>query len=148
MDWERSEALQQSLIKGALIVTEICGPNTSVADYAQAVRLIGKASGIAIADTENRLSVISKNQDDMHHIESGEQVASPAVKDASDILKGWPHSETFSVLMGLFEAALGLEYYGERRALFNIAKEIDTVQGFSEYLQESAGAVRSAEAPN
>ena len=94
MNQARSKDVQQLLTREALILQELGGSKSNVANYEQVIRLVGKASGIPRSETENRLVLIRQNRDDLRQIEAEESVQERVFKDENFVRtgQGWKPS--------------------------------------------------------
>lgn len=133
----RSKDLQKKLVMEALSLMELGDHSCNVANYEQAVRLIGKACGIPRSETEAQLGIIRQNRDDLRRIQNGETVAKRVFTDEDSIMSSWSGLETFDTLMDLFEVSLLLERHGERRALFDLAQELVETQVFLDWIEKT-----------
>ncbi len=136
MNQARSKDVQQLLTREALILQELGGSKSNVANYEQVIRLVGKASGIPRSETENRLALIRQNRDDLRQIEAEESVQERVFKD-ENFCANWSGLETLDMITDLFEISLNLERRGERQALYDMAMELMETQCLLDWIEKT-----------
>lgn len=134
---ERSRELQQKLTNEALAYQELFGSTYNVANYEQAIRLIGKACGIPRSDTETQLALIQQNREDLRRIEAGGVVPKRVLEDSAKVVSNWSGLETLDVITDLFEVSLNLEHRGQRQAVYNMAMELMETQCLLDWVQKT-----------
>ena len=75
MDKARCSNLQTKLKNEALAMLALTGHEKSVTEYQQAIRLVGKACGIPLSDTEEHLKLIDAAKDEVRRKNAGEIIS-------------------------------------------------------------------------
>ena len=137
MDKARCSNLQTKLKNEALAMLALTGHEKSVTEYQQAIRLVGKASGIPLSDTEEHLKLIDAAKDEVRRKEAGEVISESIIPE--EIIPNWMPVDVHEAVMALFEASLHLEQPEERRVLYSMANTILETQCFEDWLVNIAG---------
>lgn len=146
MDKARSKILQEKVTEEAMAIIGLVGHKAEVAEYQQAVRLVGKACGIPRSTTEEQLRRIDLAREEMRQYENGEPVKNRII--TNEIGANWSGMEIHETVMGLFEASLQLERCGDRWALFNLAQQIQEMQNFTDWIEKVAGEDELLKSPS
>ena len=137
MDKARCNNLQTKLKNEALAMLALTGHEESVTEYQQAIRLVGKACGIPLSDTEEHLKLIDAAKDEVRRKEAGEVISESIIPE--EIIPNWMPVDVHEAVMALFEASLHLEQPEERRVLYSMANTILETQCFEDWLVNIAG---------
>ena len=137
MDKARSSNLQMRLRNEAMAVLSLAGHEGWGTEYEQAIRLVGKASGIPLSDTEEHLKLIDAAKDEVRRKEAGEVISESLIPE--EIIPNWMPVDVHEAVMALFEASLHLEQPEERRVLYSMANTILETQCFEDWLVNIAG---------
>ena len=137
MNQTRSSNLQRRLKDEAMAMLGLAGHEAWLTEYQQAIRLVGKASGIPLSDTEEHLKLIDAAKDEVRRKEAGEVISESLIPE--EIIPNWMPVDVHEAVMALFEASLHLEQPEERRVLYSMANTILETQCFEDWLVNIAG---------
>ena len=137
MNQTRSSNLQRRLRDEAMAMLGLAGHESWVAEYQQAIRLVGKASGIPLSDPEEHLKLIDTAKDEVRRKEAGEVISESVIPE--EIIPNRMPVDVHEAVMALFEASLHLELPEERRALYSTANTLLETQCFEDWLVNIAG---------
>lgn len=137
MDKARSRNLQLRLRNEAIAVLTLAGHEGWGTEYQQAIRLVGKACGIPLSDTEAHLKLVDAARDEVRRKNAGEVISESVIPD--NIIPNWMPVDVHEAVMALYEASLHLEQYEECRALYCMANTLLETQCFEDWLVNIAG---------
>lgn len=137
MDKARIRNLQLRLRNEAMAVLSLAGHEGWGTEYQQAIRLVGKACGVPLSDTEEHLKLIDAAKDEVRRKEAGEVISESIIPE--EIIPNWMPVDVHEAVMALFEASLHLEQPEERRVLYSMANTILETQCFEDWLVNIAG---------
>ena len=137
MDKTRSRTLQLRLRNEAMAMLGLACHEAWLTEYQQAIRLVGKASGIPLSDTEEHLKLVDTARDEVQRKTAGEAVSESVIPDT--LIPNWMPVDVHEAVMALFEVSLHLELPEERRALYNMANTLLETQCFEDWLVNIAG---------
>ena len=137
MDKAKISNLQRKLRNEAMAMLGLAGHEAWLTEYQQAIRLVGKASGISLSDTEEHLQLIDAAKDEVRRKEAGEVISESIIPE--EIIPNWMPVDVHEAVMALFEVSLHLELPEERRALYNMANTLLETQCFEDWLVNIAG---------
>lgn len=147
MEQERSRQLQKKLANEAMAILELGGYEENVSQFEQAIWLVGKACGASRVQAEEQISLISKQRGDLQRIKNGETVTERVFGNEDYNLANWSGTETFDVLMALFEASLSLDQCEDRRTLFDLSQKLIEMQSFTSWIEKEATVQMGANVP-
>ena len=145
MDKARCSNLQTKLKNEALAMLALTGHEESDTEYQQAIRLVGKACGIPISDTEEHLKLIDAAKDEVRRKNAGEIISESVIPE--NLIPNWMPVDVHETVMALFEASLHLELYEERCALYSMANALLETQSFEDWLVNIAGGGTPGQEP-
>lgn len=137
MDKARSSNLQMRLRNEAMAVLSLAGHEEWATEYEQAIRLVGKACGIPLSDTEEHLKLVDAARDEVRRKNAGESVSESVIPE--NLIPNWMPVDVHEAVMALFEASLHLEQHEERGALYSMANTLLETQSFEDWLVNIAG---------
>ena len=137
MDKARSSNLQLRFQNEAMAVLSLAGHEGWGTEYQQAIRLVGKACGIPLNDTEEHLKLVDAARDEVRRKNDGEVISKSVFPE--NLAPNWMPMDVHEAVMALFEASLHLEQYEERSALYCMANTLLETQCFEDWLVNIAG---------
>ena len=137
MDRARSSNLQMRLQNEAMAVLSLAGHEEWGTEYEQAIRLVGKACGIPLSDTEEHLQLVDAARDEVRRKNAGETISESVIPE--NLISNWMPVDVHEAVMALFEASLHLEQHEERCALYSMANTLLETQSFEDWLVNIAG---------
>lgn len=145
MDKARSSNLQKRLRNEAMAILSLTGHEEWGTEYQQAIRLVGKASGIPLSDTEAHIKSVDAARDEMRRKNAGEVISEPVIPE--NLIPNWMPVDVHEAVMALFEASLHLELHEERCALYSMANTLLETQCFEDWLVNIAGGGTPGQQP-
>jgi len=145
MDKARSSNLQKRLRNEAMAILSLTGHEEWGTEYQQAIRLVGKACGIPLSDTEAHLKSVDAARDEMRRKNAGEVISESVIPE--NLIPNWMPVDVHEAVMALFEASLHLELHEERCALYSMANTILETQCFEDWLVNIAGGGTPGQQP-
>jgi len=145
MNQTRSSNLQRRLKDEAMAMLGLAGHEAWLTEYQQAIRLVGKASGIPLSDTEEHLKLIDAAKDEVRRKNAGEFISESVIPE--NLIPNWMPVDVHETVMALFEASLHLELYEERCALYSMANALLETQSFEDWLVNIAGGGTPGQEP-
>lgn len=145
MDKARSSNLQKRLRNEAMAILSLTGHEEWGTEYQQAIRLVGKASGIPLSDTEAHIKSVDAARDEMRRKNAGEVISEPVIPE--NLIPNWMPVDVHEAVMAFFEASLHLELHEERCALYSMANTLLETQCFEDWLVNIAGGGTPGQQP-
>lgn len=147
MEQERAQELQRNITGEALaLLTLGCGED-GVAKYEQAVQLIGAACNIPKNATNRLLSLIAQGKTDPANIQFKEIAPDGVAKSQENPMINWSASDTFWVMMDLFEVSTCMATFEERIAMYSLAQELIQTQNFTNWLDQAEQPTQADNSP-
>ena len=137
MDKAKISNLQRKLRNEAMAMLGLAGHEAWLTEYQQAIRLVGKASGIPLSDTEEHLKLVDAARDEVRRKNAGEVISESVIPE--NLIPNWMPVDVHEAVIALFEASLHLEQYEERHALYCMANTLLETQCFEDWLVNIAG---------
>lgn len=136
MTKERAYELQGNIAKEAIALLVIHGPSVDVTPYQKAVMLIGSVWGLPAASTQQRLDLISQEEN------AAAETANPAetvhAMERKDLPINASGIETMDNIWGLFETAVKLDNLNDRREMYNLARELEECQNLLDWIAKNS----------
>lgn len=136
MTKERAYELQGNIAKEAIALLVIHGPSVDVTPYQKVVMLIGSVWGLPAASTQQRLDLISQEEN------AAAETANPAetvhAMERKDLPINASGIETMDNIWGLFETAVKLDNLNERREMYNLARELEECQNLLDWIAKNS----------
>lgn len=136
MTKERAYELQGNIAKEAIALLVIHGPSVDVTPYQKTVMLIGSVWGLPAASTQQRLDLISQEEN------AAAETANPAetvhAMERKDLPINASGIETMDNIWGLFETAVKLDNLNERREMYNLARELEECQNLLDWIAKNS----------
>lgn len=145
MDKARSSNLQKRLRNEALAILSLTGHEEWGTEYQQAIRLVGKASGIPLSDTEAHLKSVDAARDEVRRKNAGEVISESVIPE--NLIPNWMPVDVHEAVMALFEASLHLELHEECCALYSMANTLLETHCFEDWLVNIAGGGTPGQQP-
>ncbi len=147
MEQERANELQRNIAGEALaLLKQGCGEDRMV-KFEQAIQLIGTAYSIPEDATNRLLGLIAQGKQNPMSIRSMEAAPDEVAKTQEYVMVNWSASDTFWVVMDLFQASTCMTTYEERVAMCGLAQELIQTQDFNIWLNRSGQAMRVGKIP-
>ncbi len=137
MEQERAQELQRNIAGEALALLTLGGSENGVSKYEQAIQLIGTACNIPADATNKFLSLIAQGKKDPADIRFDEVAPEGAIKAQENPMINWSASDTFWVIMDLFQVSTCITTCEERVAMFSLAQELIQTQDLTEWLEQA-----------
>lgn len=136
MTKERAYELQGNIAKEAIALLVIHGPSVDVTPYQKVVMLIGSVWGLPAASTQQRLDLISQEEN------AAAETANPAetvhAMERKDLPINASGIETMDNIWGLFETAVKLDNLNDRREMYNLARELEECQNLLDWIAKNS----------
>ena len=136
MTKERAYELQGNIAKEAIALLVIHGPSVDVTPYQKVVMLIGSVWGLPAASTQQRLDLISQEEN------AAAETAYPAetvhAMERKDLPINASGIETMDNIWGLFETAVKLDNLNDRREMYNLARELEECQNLLDWIAKNS----------
>ena len=136
MTKERAYELQGNIAKEAIALLVIHGPSVDVTPYQKVVMLIGSVWGLPAASTQQRLDLIS--QDENTAAETANPAETVHAMERKDLPINASGIETMDNIWGLFETAVKLDNLNERREMYNLARELEECQNLLDWIAKNS----------
>lgn len=129
--------LQERIAKEAAALLSLGGTAADTHLHERAIPLIGAAWGLPEETAAAQLALIREERNAVRRLESGEEAKH--VLPEEEMLYNASGMETLELVWELFETALCLPAYEQRKAMFDTADELAAALGLYDWIEKAEG---------